>query len=274
MDVAVVLFLLLILCSIRRQGNEGGQELRGVLALVVLFHHLSLFVSGGVLLPLFREMGKPAVAVFLFLSGNGLMRRYRADTDYLQGFFGRRLGKIWMPYGIVALLSLLAWPLCRGQWFGLDDLKNAYVYGNPIVSNGWYVFFLAGCYLLFWLAAKTVRRSGWIVALLSAVMLAWIPLCRAVGWGDYWYASGPAFALGLAWGAWGRSIPWPLSLRSPVLSLVGEISYELYLVHGLLLLLLRRIVDGALLIGAVMVSSALLAYVIHHIIRKIKAGIG
>ncbi len=274
MDAAVVLFLLLILCSIRRRRNTCGQELRGVLALVVLFHHLSLFVPGGVLLPLFREMGKPTVAAFLFLSGCGLMRRYRADTDYLQGFFGRRMGKIWMPYGIVALLSLLAWPLYRGQWFELDDLKNAYVYGDPIVSNGWYVFFLAGCYLFFWLAAKTVRRPGWMVAVLSAVMLAWIPLCRTVGWGDYWYASGPAFALGLAWGAGGRSIPWPLSLRSPVLTFVGEISYELYLVHGLLLLLLRRILGGTLLVGAVMVSSVLLAYVIHHIIRKIKAGIG
>lgn len=238
MDGLVLCLFVFLGMSIRRQPGRGT-ELRGVLALVVLFHHFSLLISDGVLLGLFHELGKPAVAAFLFLSGYGVMRRFRFDPQYLHRFLPRRLTKLWLPYGIVALLSFLLHPLCHGSWYGLSDLLDALRYGDPIVSNGWYVFFLTALYLLFWLCAKLLRRPFWITAAVGAATLLWIPLCRWIGWGDYWYASGPAFALGLLRGIYDRSPVWPLHWNNPLLAFLGRISYEIYLIHGLLLLLLR-----------------------------------
>lgn len=267
MDWLVLGFTLLLALSIRRRPGRGS-ELRGILALLVLFHHLSLFVPGGFLLPLFREWGKPAVAAFLFLSGMGLMRRYRSDPDYLHTFLRRRMTKLWIPYAAVAVLSFFARPLWKGGWFGASDLLNAWRYGDPIVSNGWYVFFLAALYVLFWLAAKTLHRPGQIVAALSAAVMLWIPVCHMLGWGNYWCASGPAFAFGLAWGAWGIPIPWTLHWNSPVLAFLGDISYELYLIHGLLLLLLRQQLSDLPLALAVLFLSLTAATLLHKAINR------
>lgn len=273
MDWLVLGFALLLALSIRRRPGRGS-ELRGILALLVLFHHLSLFVPGGFLLPLFREWGKPAVAAFLFLSGMGLMRRYRSDPDYLHSFLRRRMTKLWIPYAAVAILSFFARPLWTGSRFGVSDLLNAWRYGDPIVSNGWYVFFLAALYLLFWLTAKTLRRPGRIVAVIGAAVLLWIPACHLLGWGDYWCASGPAFALGLAWGAWGVPIPRKLHWNSPILAFLGDISYELYLIHGLLLLLLRQQLSGPPLAVFVLILSVAAAAILHHGIGNRRAGNG
>lgn len=241
--------------------------LRGVLALVVLAHHMSLFVPMGGIGAILRECGKPAVAAFLFLSGQGLMRQMRQRQGYLNGFFGRQMKKLWLPYSVMATCSFLAWPLTHGHGFGWADLCDRFRYGDPIVSNGWYVFFLAALYGVFFLSARILRRPWWIVSVAAVVTLAWIPVCQWVGWGAYWYASGPAFALGLAWGAWGKPSREGRS-RCPFLTYVGKIGYELYLVHGWVLLLLRKYAEGAMLGVAVLVLSVAAAAGLHHIIRK------
>ena len=239
---------------------------RGALALLVMAHHISIYLPDSVAVSVLRECGKPAVAAFLFLSGLGLMRQVGQRQGYLDGFMGRQMRKLWMPYSMVAVCSFLLWPLTHGHGFGWGDLCDRFQYGDPIVSNGWYVFFLAGLYGVFFLSAKYLRRPCWIVGIAAVVTVVWIPVCRWLGWGSYWSASGPAFALGLAWGAWGK--PWKeRRCRCPFLTYVGAMGYELYLVHGLVLLLLRRHVSGAVLCVAVTALSLLLAAGLHHIMR-------
>ncbi len=246
---------------------------RGLLALLVMAHHISLFVPMGGIGAILRECGKPAVAAFLFLSGLGLMRQYQEREGYLCGFLGRQMKKLWIPYSVVAVCSFLSWPLTHGHGFGWADLCDRIRYGDPIVSNGWYVFFLAALYVLFFVTAKWLRRPCWIVGVMAAVTLAWIPVCQWIGWGSYWYASGPAFALGLAWGAWCR--PSQEGRRAySILAFVGRMGYELYLVHGWVLLLLRKCAEGALLCVMVTALSLLLAAGLHNIIRKTGAGKG
>ncbi len=241
--------------------------LRGALALVVLAHHISLFVPMGGMGAILRECGKPAVAAFLFLSGQGLMRQVRQRQGYLDGFMGRQMKKLWVPYSVVAVCSFLAWPLTHGHGFGWADLCDRFRYGDPIVSNGWYVFFLAALYGVFFLSARILRRPCWIVSVTAAVALGWVPVCRWIGWGSYWSASGPAFALGLAWGAWGKPSREGRE-RCRVTAWLSAIGYELYLVQGLVLLLLRRYADGAVFCVAGAMLSILAAAGLHNIIRK------
>ena len=50
---------------------ETGTYVRGLLSVVVLFHHLSMAARGWVLFPIFSKLGYLTVAVFFFLSGYG-----------------------------------------------------------------------------------------------------------------------------------------------------------------------------------------------------------
>lgn len=78
------------------------RALKGVFALVVMFHHLY-----GILLPsflsvkYFKDVGFLMVGGFFLISGYGLMYGVKHKKNYLKGFFRKRILTLLIPYYII-----------------------------------------------------------------------------------------------------------------------------------------------------------------------------
>ena len=70
---------------------ERCLPLRGLMALVVLIHHLAQNTDSGALLRVYLNVGALPVSVFFFLSGYGLMRGAMTRSAYGRGFILRHV---------------------------------------------------------------------------------------------------------------------------------------------------------------------------------------
>jgi peptidoglycan/LPS O-acetylase OafA/YrhL len=77
--------------------------LRGVLALLIILHHLSSHLDIPALY-YFHDMGSSVVSMFFFISGYGLIKSYKYKGElYLDGFLTKRLRKILPLYIIFSI---------------------------------------------------------------------------------------------------------------------------------------------------------------------------
>lgn len=88
-----ILYLLTLLR--RRQSDifikEKTIPLKGLLAILIVIHHLSLYIDHKALYP-FQCWGAPIVSLFFFVSGYGLMKSYMKNGKvYLLQFIANRV---------------------------------------------------------------------------------------------------------------------------------------------------------------------------------------
>ena len=116
--LSVLLFFVLLISIFKNRNDEGFSKdatlpLRGVLALCIVLHHLSLRLmymipeASFFNLSEFIKWGEPIVSVFFFMSGYGLIKSFlKKGTNYLDGFLTGRLSKIMIPYIICCVLYI------------------------------------------------------------------------------------------------------------------------------------------------------------------------
>ena len=269
--------------------TDRTRPLRGVMALMVITHHIAQRTAAGILIRPYTDMGYLPVAAFFFLSGYGLLTRWRADPDYRRDFLKRRftalIGSLLPVMGIYTALHLLCGP---------SESLPAACMAIINEANAWFLVELAVFYLAFALLMRLCERP-WIVIGMTAVCCAvYTAACVALSLGDWWYKSSPAFVLGMVWALCGegkRRVParfdWILTvlcwafcvlihcniwtvgwfmpmkayipsalsaclfvlgtalmtgkvhIDNPALRCLGGISYEIYIVQGLFLSMLR-----------------------------------
>lgn len=187
--------------SIRRDylSADSGKSLRGILALGVVFHHLSQANLGGGLLPLFSKIGYLLVSVFFFLSGYGLMKQHMAREDYRRRFLRKRLPAILIPYLLATALYWLGYAAMGDPWT-LRYMIREFCQGSPIVSASWYVVCIFLFYLAFWgLMWLCGRRFARMLPGAALFLVGYVLVCRKLGFGSWWYNTAPVLLLGMAW---------------------------------------------------------------------------
>lgn len=89
MNWIFVVFLLLILCSVKKVGRQGGEasvytkpvsnSIKGVAAILIVLHHIAWKLEeANIIVWFYREINLFAVGIFLFFSGFGLVKSYEA----------------------------------------------------------------------------------------------------------------------------------------------------------------------------------------------------
>lgn len=332
MDFVALPVLLLALWKMeyRRQGFredglslENTRALKGLLALLVVLHHLYQR-SGGLLLPLFDNVGVLCVSLFFFLSGYGLQKSCEKNPAYRRSLLRRRIPSVLVPYLCLTLIywlfsGIMGHPVPPGQ------VLTGLLRGRPLDIYSWYIPCILYLYLGFWISLILCpeNRVGRICLLVLACLI-WVTVCRKLDFCGYWYnavvlfPAGSLFALlehritgfwkahyipALAVSALGFciffpqalftalkdshiSLYWPgcccfvaltlllmmkFRIHNPALLLLGDISFEIYGIHGLFLRLYRspvfRLEGDALWGAAVLVSSVCTAWVLHRLFR-------
>lgn len=198
------------------------EPLRGLLALLIIGHHLGQRTQ----LPFFSSfmsgIGSQIVAIFFMLSGYGLFISYKRKGQlYLHGFLKKRYSKIlplFIPLTIICMITAL---------YGGDSLtsqaKAFLLYGKTPLPFSWFIYAIIYAYAAFYISAifgKTVNRTGilFLVTNLAYILFTGY-YCQ---WGSYWFMTFISLNLGYYIGLYEDYITLQLKNR-PILVLTASI---------------------------------------------------
>lgn len=194
-DILLVLFLILLGVGLKYSGKEiyddyinpdYSLQLKGICALIIVFHHISQKLSGGLFVLIFQRVGCLAVAIFFLLSGYGLMKRFNSDSFYLNQFITKRMIRLGVPY-IIYVFIIFAVMSC--ELFLRVENGISYSY---LIS--WFIFSIAIMYFIFWLSYKQSHFGNTKLAILLVVYITVCIFLKLPGW---WYNASFAFAIGV-----------------------------------------------------------------------------
>ena len=199
MEILLLVMILLAFsfCGFRKTegfGLDSSLCLRGIMVLLVVFHHLPADENSAV--AYFQSAcGRYAVALFFFMSGYGLMTQYvrKGKEAVMQGYLVRRYTKLLLPWLVAELLFYLAGG-CSVAW---EDIAENFRTGESIVPFGYFVEELAVFYLLYWVAYRFFPvRPALVFCFLGT--LAMMGAFIAWDWNPHWWISSMAFPAGVA----------------------------------------------------------------------------
>ena len=175
MDILVLIFLIVILFGIKyTHDNEEYLSLktcnsiRGILALIVLFHHIAQRINSGYLFSEFTKFGFLPVSVFFFFSGYGLMKKHISEANYSKGFIKKRIPSLLIPYLIVIFLYWLMYA-CYGEVYSFADMLDILSRGYIIASASWYIVDIIILYFVFYLSMKLFKKNNWLIILCNFI---------------------------------------------------------------------------------------------------------
>lgn len=185
---------------------ETCRAYKGLLALVVVFHHLAQRTENGLLFHQFAGVGYLTVSVFFFFSGYGLQKSYMNSDNYKKGFLLRRLPTILIPYILVTFIYWLM-NCALGNIYSIKDMVGALVRGVPIDRNSWYIIAILVFYIVFWLLMVLCKKRYFLM-LLGAFLwyVFYVGYCMGMGYGEYWFNTSHLLIVGMFWAICERRI--------------------------------------------------------------------
>lgn len=185
----------------------SGKEtlhLRGILCLLIILGHATHDVAEQGAMS-WEAVGRwcnwavPVVSTFFFLSGYGVQKGFAAKgTDYLKGFWRKRLGKLLPALILVTVVAAVARVYMLGyQWANTMHLAS----GILPLGLSWYVYALMLFYAFFWVVAEISEkclRVSHMASSAAILLLIVVYICatHSADWGGHYYVSAPGFALG------------------------------------------------------------------------------
>ena len=180
-------------CPITIFSKEKTFAIKGVLAILVIFHHFSATCNISSFSE-FSRWGAIIVSVFFFMSGYGLGRSITLKGKvYLLNFLSHRLWKsVILPYAIALIIFLV--------YLNVDvpdasTLVGDWSRGFTLLPNAWFIVALALMYLGFYFINITSGRCH--VVNMFLFTLVYILIVYSIGFGRWWYVSVIMFPLGM-----------------------------------------------------------------------------
>ena len=157
MNWIFVVFLLLILCSVKKVGRQGGEasvytkpvsnSIKGVAAILIVLHHIAWKLEeANIIVWFYREINLFAVGIFLFFSGFGLVKSYEARGGIQGNSVIKYISRLLLSYFTVFLFKLLM-DSCSIK-IDYSIIKSVLTLQMP-PSQLWYLKAQMVCYLLF-----------------------------------------------------------------------------------------------------------------------------
>lgn len=195
------------------------KALQGFAAICILLHHVGQKTCAHWLNPkyivhgldVFVPIGYYFVGIFLFCSGYGLLKSYRAKQDYLKGFFVRRILPVILAYYSTGFIFLI-FRFIMGEKLSVPQVIY-YITGLQLSNpNTWFVIALPILYAGFYFAFKFCKKEGMAVFVTCMVVFVYTligtMIDHNVWWmrGEWWYNSVHFFSLGLLFARYEKTI--------------------------------------------------------------------
>ena len=202
MDIFILLLISLFVYLIPKTdvdylSNKSTKSLKGLLALLIIFHHISQKITTGENFSNFEYMGRYIVALFFFLSGYGLYFQYRNNATYMENFLKKRLVRIFIPFFVFIVIYII-YRATLGEVVNVDFFISFWKDHSNIIYNGWFINSIIVLYVIFYISFKR-KDSKIAVFKLVFLTLVYIFWKAYQDHGDWEYVSIMAFLLGVFW---------------------------------------------------------------------------
>lgn len=202
MDILILLLISLFVYLISKTdvdylSNKSTKSLKGLLALLIIFHHISQKVTTGENFSNFEYMGRYIVALFFFLSGYGLYFQYSNNATYMENFLKKRLVRIFIPFFVFIVIYVI-YRATLGEVVNIDFFLSFWKDHSNIIYNGWFINSIIVLYVIFYVSfeRKDSKIAEYKLVFLTLVYIFW----KAYqGHGDWEYVSIMVFLLGVFW---------------------------------------------------------------------------
>ena len=202
MDIFILLLISLFVYLIPRTdvdylSNKSTKSLKGLLALLIIFHHISQKITTGENFSNFEYMGRYIVALFFFLSGYGLYFQYSNNATYMENFLKKRLVRIFIPFFIFIVIYVI-YRATLGEVVNVDFFLSFWKDHSNIIYNGWFINSIIVLYVIFYVSFmnKDSKIAEYKLVFLTLVYIFWKAYQDH---GDWEYVSIMAFLLGVFW---------------------------------------------------------------------------
>jgi Predicted acyltransferases len=133
-------------------GKETTTSMKGLAILLITISHM----GDGFQIKTFVPLGGIGVALFLILSGYGLMESYKRNG--LIDFWKKRVMRVLIPY-FLWVCAFSAYRLLAGK--------------DVTLLRYWFVEYIVIWYVVFYLSTKFLPNHKWIVFSIAALLLYW-----------------------------------------------------------------------------------------------------
>lgn len=242
---------------------KSTNMLKGFFAIVVLFHHLALWTSAGIIFRQFKLVGYLAVSIFFFFSGYGLQKKYMTDENYSKQFLSRRIPTVLIPYIIITVIYWSAYAL-QGKMYSLIDIILKLRRGYPIAENSWYIINILIFYFIFWVLMRTCKKHYAAMIIGACVYyVAWIFICRALSFGGWWYNTVHLLIIGMLWAYGEKKINTTITKHYFIISPIVLILLFASLISGIfvdkmqneIIVLLTKIISAMLFVFTIILFT-------------------
>ena len=202
MDIFILLLISLFVYFIPRTdvdylSNKSTKSLKGLLALFIIFHHISQKITTGENFSNFEYMGRYIVSLFFFLSGYGLYFQYSNNPTYMENFLKKRLVRIFIPFFVFIVIYVI-YRATLGEVVNVDFFLSFWKDHSNIIYNGWFINSIIVLYVIFYVSfvGKDSKIAEYKLVFLTLVYIFWKAYQNH---GDWEYVSIMAFLLGVFW---------------------------------------------------------------------------
>lgn len=173
---------------------EQTKAFQGFLAICIMLHHIAQKTCASWIQPqsrivhgldIFVDMGFLIVSVFLFFNGYGVYKSFHSKSNYLKGYFKKRI----LPVVLALYTTTLIFFVVRLLIGEKMDATQMILYLTSIKlcnPNTWYVIVLPFFYLFFYISFKFIKKDGLAVAATTALVIMYMLLGTRINHNDYW----------------------------------------------------------------------------------------
>ncbi len=175
--------------------RENTNNLKGIAAILILLHHISIFTDVYKWLYGMRYIGFILVSVFFFSSGYGLMYGLNNKKDYLSGFFRKRIFPVLRIYWLLDIIAI-AYYWIKGKVFKPYEYVLSII-GIDTAFLCWFVGSIVILYIGFYISFKLSKQYGYYILLVY--LLLYCVIFSYSGLNNYYTSSIATFMLGVVW---------------------------------------------------------------------------
>ncbi|ADL53319.1 acyltransferase 3 [Clostridium cellulovorans 743B] len=172
--------------------------MKGLAILVVMIHHISLIMEKPAYMKPYMMFGYLAVTIFFLFSGYGLAVSIVKKRNYLQGFFSKRLSKVYIPFVIINVVTILLASFSQGSYNIFQIL--IYALGIKLIdSTLWFIQTIILFYGVYYFAFSILPKNFAAHSILIFAFFYFIA-CHKVGLGGWIYNTSFCFPIGVYMG--------------------------------------------------------------------------